>query len=154
MSFSLSPFSRSIKPWKSIHVVAKGRIFSFVTELYSIVYIATFPLLQLVYFYWRIITLQYCDVFVIHQHESAIGIHVSPHPEPRSHLHPYPIPRGCSRVPALGALRHAWNLTLLIYFTYGNVHVSMLFSQILLPSPPTESQSLFFTSVSPLLPCM
>ena len=110
--------------------------------------------LLFIYFNWRVITLQYCDVFVIHQHESAIGIRVSPHPEPCSHLPPYPIPRGCPRVPALGALRHAWNLTLVIYFTYGDVHVSVLFSQIIPPSPPTESQSLCFMSVSPLLPCM
>uniref|UniRef100_A0AC11CUX8 Uncharacterized protein n=1 Tax=Ovis aries TaxID=9940 RepID=A0AC11CUX8_SHEEP len=41
---------------------------------------------------------------------------------------------------------------LVIYFTYGNMHVSMLFSQIISPSSsPTESKSLFFTSVSLLL---
>ena len=41
---------------------------------------------------------------------------------------------------------------LVIYFTYGNIHVSMLFSQIipLLPSP-RESKSLFFIAVSILL---
>ena len=46
-------------------------------------------------------------------------------------------------------------LALVIYFTYGNVHVSMFFSQSIpsLPSP-TELKSLFFTFVSPLLPCM
>ena len=141
MSFSLSSFSLSIKPLKSIHVVAKGISFFFVTEQYSIVYITTFPPFKLIYFNWRIITLQYCDVFVIHQHESSIAIHVSPHPEPPSHLPPYPIPRGCPRVSALGALRHVWNLTLVICFTYGTVHVSMLFSQIIPPTPPTESQS-------------
>ena len=36
-----------------------------------------------------------------------------------------------------------------IYFTYGNIHVSMLFSKIIPPSPPpTKSKTLFFTSVS------
>ena len=43
-------------------------------------------------------------------------------------------------------------LGLVIYFTHGNIHVSMLFSQIIPLSPsPTESKSLFFTSVSLLL---
>ena len=43
-------------------------------------------------------------------------------------------------------------LGLVIYFTYDNIHVSMLFSQIIPPLPfPTESKDLFFISVSPLL---
>ena len=45
-------------------------------------------------------------------------------------------------------------LVLVICFTYDNVYVSVLFSQIAPSSPsPTESESVFFMSVSPLLPC-
>ena len=41
---------------------------------------------------------------------------------------------------------------LAIYFTYDNIHVSMLFSQIIPPlHSPTESKSLFFASVSLLM---
>ena len=44
---------------------------------------------------------------------------------------------------------------LVIYFPYSNIHISMLSSHIVRPSPfPTESKSLFFTSVSLLLPCI
>ena len=45
-------------------------------------------------------------VFAIHnQHESATGIHVSPHPG-----RPLPHPLGCPRALALGALLHARSL--------------------------------------------
>ena len=43
---------------------------------------------------------------------------------------------------------------LVIHFLHDSIHVTMLFSQIIPPSPspsPTESKSLFFTSVSLLL---
>ena len=95
-------------------------------------------------------------VFAIHWHESAIGCTCVPHPEPPS---PF-IPQGRLSGPALS---HAVPCLmqcpvscikpgLVICFTYGNIHVSMLFSQIIPPSPfPTESKSLFCISVSLLL---
>ena len=79
-------------------------------------------------------------VYAIQLHESVTGAHVSAYPEARSHLPPhctgFECPASCIE------------LTLVLYFTYGNTHVSVLFSHIIPPLPsPKESKSLFFTSV-------
>ena len=45
---------------------------------------------KFIYFSWRLITLQYCVGFAIHQHESATGIHVFPILNPPSSFLPVP----------------------------------------------------------------
>ena len=66
---------------------------------------------QLIYFNWRIITLQYCDGFCHTSNMNQPQVYTCPHhPEPPSHLPPYCFHLGCSRAPALGALFHASNL--------------------------------------------
>ena len=89
-------------------------------------------------------------VLAIHQHELAMCPPILKPPPTFSS----PYPSALSQSTSFGCPVSCRELALVIYFTYGNAHVSMLFSQIILPSPsPTESRSLFFTSVSPLLPC-
>ena len=91
-------------------------------------------------------------VFAIHWHESATGVHVSPSwtpLPPPSPSHPSGSSQCTSPERPVSCIRPG----LAICFTYGNIHVSVLFSQFILPSPsPTESKSLFFISVSLLLP--
>ena len=109
---------------------------------------------QLFYFYWRITTLQYCDG---HCHISTwIGhmdtcIPQSWIPFPPSSP---PYPSGLSQSTSYGYPMSCIKLALVICFTYGHIHVSVLLSQVIPPLlSPTESKSLFPTSVSPFLHC-
>ena len=107
-----------------------------------------------IYFNWRIVTLQYCDGFAIYQYESATGIHVSPPSWTRFSPPSPPHPSRLSQSTDFGCSASYIKLALVIYFTYPKLYVSMLFFQIIPPSPsPTESISLFFMSVSSLPPC-
>ena len=93
-------------------------------------------------------------VFPIHWHESAMDLHVFPIL--------IPAPAALS-IPSLWVfpVHQPWALVsgiqpgLVICFTLDSIFVSMLFSQNIPPSPPpTESKSLFCTSVSRFLFCI
>ena len=87
-------------------------------------------------------------VFAIHSHGSAMSVHVFPILNPL----PPPSPAHPSGSSQCTSPKHPVSCIepgLVIYFTYGSIHVSMLFSQIIPPSPsPTEAKRLFFISVS------
>ena len=107
---------------------------------------------KFIYFNWRLITLQYCSGFAIHQHESATGVHVFPILNP---LLPPPSPYHPSGSSQCTSPKHPISCIepgLVIRFLYDIIHVSMPFSHIIPPLPsPTESKRLFYTSVSLLL---
>ena len=129
---------------------------SFVDKVTSVLYIyflslSFFKKFKFIYFNWRLITLQYCIGFAIHQHESATGVPMFPilNPSPTSLLVPslWVIPVHRPKHP-VSCIKPG----LAIHFLYDIIHVSMPFSQIIPPSPsPTESKRLFYTSESILL---
>ena len=87
-------------------------------------------------------------VCAIHWHESIIDVHVSPILKPL----PSPFPphlSGLSQCNSFECPASCIELGLVIYFTYGNIHVSMLFSQIIPPSPsPRVQKSILYICVS------
>ena len=106
-----------------------------------------FSFCKLIYFKWRLITLQYCSVFAIHWHESATGVHMSPIPNPPSHLPPPPIPLGHPSAPAPRTLYHASNLD---WSSISHMVTYMFQCNSLKSSHPRLP---FFISVSLLLSC-
>ena len=60
-------------------------------------------------------------VFAIHQHDSAIGIHMSPPSESSPHLPPHPTPLGCHRASDFSFLHRRADFHLVPNFIYGNV---------------------------------
>ena len=98
------------------------------------------------------LTLQYTIGFAIYQNESTTGIHVFPILNPPPSLYH---PSGSSQCTSPEQLVSCIEPGLVIHFLYDIIHVSMIFPQIIPPSPShTESKRLFYTSVSFLLSCM
>ena len=114
-------------------------------------YVNNLFIILLIYLNWRLITLQYCKVLpYIHMNQPWVYIcspSLNPLPPPSpSH------PSGSSQCTSPEHPVSCIEPGLAICFTYDNIYVSMLFSQIIPPSPsPTESKSMFGTSVSLLL---
>ena len=118
---------------------------------YSLENMHLFLKYKFIYFNWRLITLQYCIGFAIHQHESAMGIHVFPILNPP--LTSLPIPSlwviPVHEPQASRIMHRTWtgNSFHIWYYTCFN---AILPNHPTSPSP-TESIRLFYTSVSLLL---
>ena len=147
---------------KSLHmVIAAMKLFLFNTLLRVDVFITYFLiflflfLFHFFFFSWRLITLQYCSDFCHTLRRISHGFICAPHPEPPPTSLPIPslwvFPVHQHR--ALVSWSQPPGLT--ICFILDNIHISMLFSQIIPPSlSPIESKSLFYTSVSLFLSCI
>ena len=106
---------------------------------------------KFIYFNWRLIILQYCIGFAIHQHESATGIHVFPILN---------LPPTSLSVPSLWVIPvHQPQASCIMHQTWTGDSFQIWYYTcfnailpIIPPSPsPTESKRLFYTSVSLLL---
>ena len=103
------------------------------------------------YFNWRLITLQYCIGFAIHQHESTTGAHVFPILNPLPLPSPYH-PSGSSQCISLKHPVSCIKPGLAIHFLYDIIMFQCHSPKSSLPPPsPTESKRLFYISVSLLL---
>ena len=103
----------------------------------------------LIYFNWRIIALQCCYGFCHISTWIGQGCTCPPHLEPPSQLPPYPSPLGCYRAPALGTLLQYIELSLVIYFTYGNVYICQCYSlKLSHPILPLNPKSVLYICVS------
>ena len=106
---------------------------------------------KFIYFNWRLITVQYCIGFAIHQHESTTGIHVFPilNPPPTS----FPVPSLwviSVHQPQASSIMH-WTWTGDSFHIWYYTCFNAIFPNHPHPPSATESKRLFYTSVSLLL---
>ena len=120
-------------------------IFNILHKFFYFYLFFVFFFCKFIYFSWRLITLQYCGGFLPYIHMNQPWVYMSSPSWPT-----LPVP-SLMVIP----VHQPWAPVsfikpgLAICFTYDNIHVSMLFSQIISPLPsPTESKWLFYTSVS------
>ena len=140
MGLILKPVNKTIKHFRECQKI----VLCFLAIYY---YTLNFIFYKFIYFKWRLITLQYCIGFAIHQYESATGIHMFPILNPPPTSLPYH-PSGSSQCTSPKHPVSCIEPGLVICFIYDITHVSMPFSQIIPPSPsPTEYKRLFYTSV-------
>ena len=97
-------------------------------------------------FNWRRITLQYCIGFAIHQHESAMGVHMFPILNPPPTTLPYH-PSGSSQCTSPKHPVSCIEPGLVIRFLYDIIHVLMPFSQII-PCPHRVQKTVLYICVS------
>ena len=106
---------------------------------------------SLIYFNWRLITLQYCISFCHTLTWISHGFTCVPHPEPPSLLPTHPIPQSYPSAPVLSTLSHAsnwdrWSASHMIIYTFQCYPLKSSH-----PRLRPESKRLFITSVPLLL---
>ena len=137
--------------WDASQYSKKKKKKKVIAQYLLFIYLFIFPF---IFISWRLITLQYCSGFCHTLTWISHGFTCVPHPNPS--------PASLS-IPSLWVfpVHQPWALVsciqpgLVICFTLDSILVSMLFSLNIPPSPsPTESKSLFCTSVSLFLLCI
>ena len=103
---------------------------------------------ELIYFYWRLTTLQYCSGFCHTLTWISHGCTCIPHPEPPSHLRPHPIPQGHPSAPALSTLSHAsnldwWSISHMVIYIFQCYSLKSSHSHLLPQSPKVCSLHLY-----------
>ena len=136
-------------PLKLQNTVSKVRSTFFQTIDENLLFILLYFIFSFIFISWRLITLQYCSGFCHTLTWISHGFTCIPHPDPPSRS------LWVFAVHQARALVSCIQPGLVICFTLDNIHVLMLFSWNIPPSPsPTESTSLFCTSVSLFLFCI